>query len=119
MGVPETLSTSNADSVLDLQAQGLLSVGGARELQNRLLEALSPERDLSISIDADDRLDMAGLQLLLATQVWLSAHGRKLVISAAEGPALRALLASGAPLQVDIRSSVSEATTSSKKDAHP
>lgn len=105
MSEPCRLECSRAGGELTIDVEGTLSVGGAADLRRRLLEELTPPLDTVLRIEGVERIDVTGVQILLATREWLSSHGRKLTILAADGPVLRALRSSGASAHLDIRSS--------------
>jgi anti-anti-sigma regulatory factor len=90
------LEAKRSGSTLQLALVGSATIATARELRKRLLEELVPTCDASIALDRVTRMDAAGVQLLLAARGWLVRHGRDLTLVASEGPATRALQASGA-----------------------
>ncbi len=99
------LECSRAGGEMTMEVKGTLAVAVAADLRRRLLEELTPPLDTVLRIECVERIDITGVQILLAARDWLSAHGRKLTIIAVEGPVLRALHSSGVSAHLDIRSS--------------
>jgi anti-anti-sigma factor len=75
---------------------GSADVGAARELKDAFTSALRPGQDVLVDLNEVERLDAAGLQLLIAVQAWVRARGGAFALALKDGPALRALEVAGA-----------------------
>lgn len=88
--------TTNADSIPCVSLDGAVDVGGAFALRSSLTELPIEGNALVVDLGCVERMDAAGVQLLLAFDAWLKRSGVSLSLVLPEGPARRALEGSGA-----------------------
>lgn len=96
MGTRFSLETADNGSVLDLTLTGAADIAAARELRDELVAAIVTGRDVVVHVDALDRLDGAGLQLLLAAKASVERNGHAYSVVAEGGAARRAIELAGA-----------------------
>lgn len=91
------LDVVNADNnLVALKIRGALNVAVAEKLRVALLKALTPGASATLDLDEVDRLDTAGVQLLLAARTWVERHGGGFRLCSVSEVARRALSAAGA-----------------------
>lgn len=78
--------------------RGCVDVAAASALRDRLLEVLAEPRDLAVSLEAVERLDATGVQLLCALKRAVERSGRAFEVAIGEGAARRAIEAAGAAI---------------------
>jgi anti-sigma B factor antagonist len=85
------VESRDAGSVQEISLRGAADLSTVAALKEQLLAALAPARDVVLRLDALDRLDGAGVQLLLATRVLVERAGHSFVLRAPGSVALRAM----------------------------
>lgn len=89
--------TSEDDAVARLVVlSGEADVAAAAELRRALLDALVPGRHTRLDLSALERLDTAGIQIVLCAHRYAEEHGATLTVIPGDGPARNALCTSGA-----------------------
>jgi len=78
-----------------VSASGALDVASARAIQEELLRALLPALDVVVNLDRVERLDGAGVQLLLAAKTFVERKGHAFALSALGAAAKRSLESCG------------------------
>ncbi len=91
-----TTFTRNKDSNPWIRWDGAVDVGAAYALRNALVGLTLESTNVVVDLRGVERMDAAGVQLLLAFQAWTKRAGVRLSLLAPEGAARRALEASGA-----------------------
>ncbi len=107
------VDTIVTDGIVEIHLNGSADVAAARELQEALLQALPPEGDIAVRLEGIQRLDGAGLQLLLAVKAWAARSGRRLFLRGPSDVALRALQTSGAMSLLDSEAPPEDTSTRS------
>lgn len=77
-----TLTHRRTDCVLELVLTGELVIPVATSLKNELVSLLEPGLDACVDLSGVERLDCAGLQLLLAGKARIESGGRSFSIVA-------------------------------------
>jgi anti-anti-sigma factor len=83
-------------AAVEITIAGSADVATAAILKERLLVALASDRDVVVRLDGIERLDGAGVQLLLAAHALITRAGRSFAVPTLSDPALRALETAGA-----------------------
>lgn len=96
MGTRFSLETADSGAVLELTLKGAADIAAARELRDELVAAIVTGRDVVVNLDALDRIDGAGLQLLLAAKASVERGGHACSVVAEGGAARRAIELAGA-----------------------
>ena len=90
------VTSHDAGAAIEIAIAGSADIAAAALLRERLLAVLTPERDVVVRLDALDRLDGAGVQLLLAAHALVTRAGRSFHVSAPGDVARRAIETAGA-----------------------
>jgi anti-anti-sigma factor len=85
-----------AGTTLELTVSGFVDIASAATFKERLVAALTPACDVVVKLDALDKLDGAGLQLLLAAKAHVERAGHSFVIGSLGEVAQRAIETAGA-----------------------
>ncbi len=81
---------------LTLTVGGCLDIASATELRDLLLSLLTPPRDVLVDLGAVERMDGAGLQILLAAKAHVERDGKSFAVGTPSEVAARAIAVSGA-----------------------
>lgn len=82
-------------ATLEITIRGAADIAAASYLRERLLAVLASDRDVVVRLDAVERLDGAGVQILLSAKSFVEHGGRTLVVTTAGEVALRAMESAG------------------------
>ena len=84
------------ESLAVCKLRGQLDVAAAREVFDKLTTELSPEHDVLVHLEEVERIDAAGVQLLLALRARAQGAKRNFRTSVTDGPVKRAIETAGA-----------------------
>lgn len=85
----------DSGETLEITISGVLDIGNAKELKERLRAAFVPRRPVMLNLDAVERLDGAGLQLVLAFKRHVEERGGRFDLVAQTDVPREALLFGG------------------------
>jgi anti-anti-sigma factor len=83
--MPQRCSLRAADVAgsLELFVEGMADLAAIQELHRELLAVLLADRPIVVHLDAVERLDGAGLQLLMAAKAQVEARGQSFKVAGA------------------------------------
>lgn len=90
------VSATDTESNVQLSFRGCADVAAARALHAKLVAILPRGRNVVLDVAALERLDGAGLQLLLAVKAVVEGDGMRCTVLPGEGPVRRAIEVAGA-----------------------
>ncbi|MCA9599528.1 MAG: STAS domain-containing protein [Myxococcales bacterium] len=88
------LTQDLSDGVMHLTLSGQADIARAWDLRAALTEALSASDDVILTLEVE-RMDAAGVQLVIAAKRWVEARGGRASIETGDGAARAALAAAG------------------------
>lgn len=89
------VSSRTVDGIQRVTLGGAIDVASAEPLRNDLLTMLEQDLDVVVDLEGVERLDGAGLQLLIAARSLVAGKGRSLTLGTLGATAKRALETSG------------------------
>jgi anti-anti-sigma factor len=96
MGARVQVDSKESGNVVEIKLSGAADVSAAAHLKECLLRVMAADRDFVLNLDALERLDGAGLQVLLSAKAFAEHAGRSFRVEALGEAAARAFDTAGA-----------------------